>query len=137
MVKARKTGQDPQKRLSAAQHLAASVEAGVYSAIATNPLWVVKTRMYTTRSQTQGAYRGVFHGLWSIATTEGLPGLWKGTTLALIGISNGAIQFMTYEQLKRWGKDRKRRLRGDAAITGEVDHEQLVKTRFMASMLEN
>lgn len=83
--------------------------------------------MYTTRASTAGAYRGVLHGLWSIATTEGVQGLWKGTTLALIGISNGAIQFMTYERFKRWGKDRKRRLRGETQHTGEVDHEQLVR----------
>jgi solute carrier family 25 folate transporter 32 len=44
----------------------------------------------------------------------------------MIGISNGAIQFMTYEHLKRWGKDRKRRLRGETGHVGEVDLEQLV-----------
>lgn len=56
-----------------------------------------------------------------------MQGLWKGTTLALIGISNGAIQFMTYERFKRWGKDRKRRLRGETSEhAGEVDFEQLV-----------
>lgn len=128
MIKARKAGKDPSKRLSAPQHLAASVEAGVYSAVVTNPLWVVKTRMFTTRAEAQGAYRGVLHGLWTIGKTEGIPGLWKGTTLALIGISNGAIQFMTYEHLKRWGKDRKRMLRGENNPAGEVDLEPLVSS---------
>lgn len=126
MIKQRKTGNDPSVRLTAPQHLAASVEAGVYSVFLTNPLWVVKTRMFTTSRTTEGAYKGLFDGLYRIARYEGLPGLYKGTVLALVGISNGAIQFMTYEHLKRWAKDRKRRLRGDTSVTGETDPESLV-----------
>ena len=64
-------------------------------------------------------------GLYQIGKYEGLPGLYKGTILALIGVSNGAIQFMTYEELKRWGKDRKRRKRGQALV-GERDTTDLV-----------
>jgi solute carrier family 25 folate transporter 32 len=116
----------------------------VYSAFLTNPLWVIKTRMFTTRRGTPGAYKGVLgesgsitrkvllcrtDGMIRISKEEGLRGLYKGTTLALFGISNGAIQFMTYEHLKRWGKDRKRRLRGDSEQVGEVDLEQLVSLR--------
>jgi len=35
-------------------------------------------------------------------------GLWRGTSLALFGVSNGAIQFMAYEEMKRWGFERKK-----------------------------
>lgn len=45
----------------------------------------------------------------SIVKTEGVRGLWRGTTLALFGVSNGAIQFMAYEEMKKWGFDRKKR----------------------------
>lgn len=48
-------------------------------------------------------------GLSSIRRTEGFRGLYRGTTLALFGVSNGAIQFMGYEEMKRWAFDRKRR----------------------------
>jgi solute carrier family 25 folate transporter 32 len=48
-------------------------------------------------------------GLYSIAMTEGYRGLWKGSLLALIGVTNGAVQFMAYEQMKRWGFARKKR----------------------------
>lgn len=40
---------------------------------------------------------------------EGVTGLWRGTSLALFGVSNGAIQFMAYEEMKQWGFSRKRR----------------------------
>lgn len=48
-------------------------------------------------------------GLTSIYRTEGISGLYRGTSLALFGVSNGAIQFMAYEEMKRWGFERKKR----------------------------
>lgn len=48
-------------------------------------------------------------GLSSIVRTEGFFGLFRGTSLALVGVSNGAIQFMGYEKMKRWGFERKRK----------------------------
>jgi len=69
-------------------------------------------------------------GLYQIGRHEGLPGLYKGTVLALIGVSNGAIQFMTYEEFKRWGKDRKRRKRGEALV-GERDTTDLSNLEYM------
>lgn len=47
-------------------------------------------------------------GLSSVFRQEGLRGLYRGTTLALFGVTNGAIQFMGYEEMKKWGFDRKR-----------------------------
>ena len=107
----------------------------------TNPLWVVKTRMFTSRRGGPGAYKNVFgsssllrmtnnsfvaDGIYQIAVKEGLPGLYKGTILALVGVSNGAIQFMTYEELKRKAKERKRRRMGDMSEVGESDATNLV-----------
>jgi solute carrier family 25 folate transporter 32 len=47
-------------------------------------------------------------GLSSIIRTEGVSGLWRGSTLALFGVSNGAIQFTAYEEMKRWGFEQKK-----------------------------
>lgn len=44
----------------------------------------------------------------------------KGMTLALIGVSNGAIQFMTYEELKKRRVDLRRRRLGAGASEEEV-----------------
>ncbi len=108
------------KKLSAGQHLLAASESGAITALMTNPIWVVKTRMFTTPQSTTAAastaagagtaaarappeaYRGLWHGLVSIYCTEGLRGWYKGAGLALFGVSNGAIQFMAYEELKKW-----------------------------------
>lgn len=93
----------------------------------TNPIWVVKVRMFTTSPNSPQSYRGLWgnltsliaicgqlnirssDGLSSIVKTEGVPGLFKGTSLALFGVTNGAIQFMAYEKMKQWGFERKRK----------------------------
>ncbi|PWN48073.1 mitochondrial carrier [Violaceomyces palustris] len=106
-------GQDSApKKLSAGQHLLAASESGAITAMMTNPIWVVKTRMFTTPPSSSAAsskdgkgpiaYRGLWHGLTSIARNEGIKGLYKGAGLALFGVSNGAIQFMAYEEMKKW-----------------------------------
>ncbi|GAA5823503.1 hypothetical protein JCM11251_000659 [Rhodosporidiobolus azoricus] len=117
------------KKLNAGQHLLASATSGVITAVMTNPLWVVKTRMYTTSASSQHAYRGVLHGLTTLARTEGLAGLSKGLTLAIIGVSNGAIQFMVYEELKkRRFEAKKRRLGGvgDQKALGTLSNTEYI-----------
>lgn len=109
MLKAHATGGDPNHKLSPGSYLLYSAEASAVTAIMTNPIWVVKVRMFTTRPDDPHAYRGLWHGLSSIYRTEGLAGLYRGTSLALVGVSNGAVQFMAYEEMKRWGFERKRR----------------------------
>jgi solute carrier family 25 folate transporter 32 len=119
------------KELSAGQLLLAASESGAVTALMTNPIWVVKTRMFTTSKSGKSitplgnatihadqavrksriaaksasepeTYRGLLQGLRYIWRHEGLPGLYKGAGLALVGVSNGAIQFVCYEKLKRW-----------------------------------
>ncbi|KAM0788934.1 hypothetical protein ACM66B_003009 [Microbotryomycetes sp. NB124-2] len=115
-----KMGAEEGVKLSAGQHLLASASSGVVTAVLTNPLWVVKTRMYTTSRSSQNAYKGVIDGLWQITKTEGIRGHSKGLLLAIIGVSNGAIQFMTYEELKKWRQADKRRRLGPTASEDRV-----------------
>ncbi|GAA5919438.1 hypothetical protein JCM1841_002390 [Sporobolomyces salmonicolor] len=126
--KARMHG-DKDAKLNAGQHLLASAASGIVTAIITNPLWVVKTRMYTTSASSPSAYRGVMHGLYTLAREEGFRGMSKGMTLALIGVSNGAVQFMTYEELKKWRVELRRRRLGQAASEEEV--KRLSNTEYI------
>ncbi|KAI0786496.1 mitochondrial carrier domain-containing protein [Abortiporus biennis] len=109
MLKARASNGDPNYKMSPGTYLLCSAEASAVTAIMTNPIWVVKVRMFTTRADSPNAYRGLWDGLSSIYKAEGLAGWWKGTSLALFGVSNGALQFMAYEEMKRLGFESKKR----------------------------
>ena len=68
----------------------------------------------------------IVDGLSSIYRTEGLRGLYKGSLLALVGVSNGSIQFATYEEIKRRRTDIKRRLYEKHGRPWRVEDEKLV-----------
>lgn len=80
---------------SALGNLYAAVVAGFFCTIIVNPFWVLKIRLATSNK-----YTGMGHALRSIIKNEGFGGLWKGTGISLVGISEGAVQFVAYEQLK-------------------------------------
>lgn len=87
--------------LGPTNHLIAASEAGVLTLLITNPLWVVKTRLclqYGAREKE--LYRGMVDTLIKIYKTNGIFGYYKGLVPGLFGVSHGAIQFMTYEELK-------------------------------------
>ncbi len=48
-------------------------------------------------------------GFREIFRDQGWGGLYPGMSLVLVGVSNGALRFMAYEQIKNWGFERKRR----------------------------
>lgn len=61
MIKKQMQGGDPTYRTSAGQHLLAAAEASTITALMTNPIWVVKTRIFATPKNDPQAYSG----LWS------------------------------------------------------------------------
>lgn len=100
-------GYSATQNLTAVDYLAASTVSGVLSAVITNPIWVVKTRMLSTSATDVGAYPGLFHGLRSIWQKEGLRGCFHGLTPTLVGVSHGSLYFLAYEKLNNWRRDRK------------------------------
>lgn len=93
--------------LTSADYFLASGASGVLTAVITNPIWVIKTRMLSSPAHAPGAYRSIAHGTGEIFQREGVRGFYRGLLPSLFGVSHGAIQFMAYEQLKnRWAKKR-------------------------------
>lgn len=70
----------------------------------------------------------VSDGLREISKTEGLRGLYRGTLLALFGVSNGAVQFMAYEEMKRWAFGRKKRQYIKTGMEWTPEADRLVST---------
>ncbi|PVV01430.1 hypothetical protein BB560_002114 [Smittium megazygosporum] len=101
----KKYGQNKQGAsfLSAKQHLFASSMAGVLTQLVANPFWVIKVRMCQPR-ELKGSieYKGVIDGLFKLWKAEGLKGYYKGLVPGIIGVSHGALQFMAYEEMKKY-----------------------------------
>ncbi|MCJ1312774.1 hypothetical protein MMC25_006450 [Agyrium rufum] len=77
--------------------------SGSLTAICTNPIWVIKTRMLSTSSTHENAYSSILDGTRRIFRTEGLRGFYRGLVPSLFGVSHGALQFMAYEKMKHYG----------------------------------
>ena len=67
-----------------------------------------------------GGFRAIIHD-------EGWRGLYRGTSLALFGVSNGALQFMGYEKMKGWAFERKRWRVAKLGRAWTTDDEKLVR----------
>lgn len=80
--------------------------AGIINVLTTTPLWVVNTRLkmkgiQVTPERNNNEYTTLYDGLKHIWKYEGFKQLWAGTLPSLMLVTNPAIQFMTYESIKR------------------------------------
>ncbi|OJJ44758.1 hypothetical protein ASPZODRAFT_71331 [Penicilliopsis zonata CBS 506.65] len=85
----------------------ASISAGACSTIATNPIWVIKTRLMSQslKSNSEGfrapwQYSSTWDAARKMYKTEGIRSFYSGLTPALLGLTHVAIQFPLYEYLK-------------------------------------
>ncbi|CAA16904.1 FAD transporter [Schizosaccharomyces pombe] len=88
--------------ISVLQTLCSSGFAGCIVAALTNPIWVVKSRILSKRVN----YTNPFFGFYDLIKNEGLRGCYAGFAPSLLGVSQGALQFMAYEKLKLWKQRR-------------------------------
>ena len=98
-------------------NLCAAVTAGVVTGTATNPVWVVKTRLQLDRNQADKAgaqavrqYRSSFDCLRQILSKEGFRGLYRGLSASYLGVSESTLQWVMYEQMKTYLKRRTERI---------------------------
>lgn len=81
-------------------HTISACGAGCLTATATNPIWVVKTRIQMTPSSTS-EYNGTAGAVTKIFRSEGWMGFYKGLGPSLLGVSHITIQFPLYEYFKK------------------------------------
>lgn len=81
-------------------HLLAAASAGVATATATNPIWLIKTRMQLQQSH-NSLYANSWDCLRKVVEREGVRGLYKGLSASYLGVIEGTIQWVLYEQLKQ------------------------------------
>lgn len=83
--------------------IASAVMAGAITNLATNPFWVVRTRLQVQDHVTRhGAeYKGTLDAFSKIYRVEGPAAFFKGLSASMLGLSHVAVQFPLYEHLKR------------------------------------
>ncbi|CCE65528.1 hypothetical protein TPHA_0L01750 [Tetrapisispora phaffii CBS 4417] len=81
-------------------HLMAAATAGWATSTATNPIWLIKTRLQLDKAGTTRKYKNSLDCLKSVLRNEGVIGLYKGLTASYLGSIEGILQWILYEQLK-------------------------------------
>lgn len=85
-------------------HLSCAAFSGTCATFFTNPFSMVKTRLQLQGKEVNSntrLYSGVFDAFRRIVREEGFLTLYRGIGPSLVLVSNGALQFMSYEELKR------------------------------------
>jgi solute carrier family 25 protein 33/36 len=85
-------------------HLCSAATAGIVTGTATNPIWLVKTRLQldkNTHSDGRGRqYKNAFDCTMQTIRKEGVRGLYRGLTASYLGVTESTLQWMLYEQMK-------------------------------------
>lgn len=88
-------------------HLCAAAGAGIITGTATNPIWLVKTRLQLDKSnaertgrQSVRQYRNSIDCVMQTLRAEGIRGLYRGLSASYLGVSESTLQWVLYEQMK-------------------------------------
>ncbi|PVH99434.1 mitochondrial carrier [Periconia macrospinosa] len=87
-------------------HAQAAVAAGIATSTATNPIWLVKTRLQLDKSRTQGGvtarqYKNSLDCVRQVVQQEGVKGLYRGLSASYLGTVETALHLVLYERLKQ------------------------------------
>jgi len=103
-----------QIKLGHAENFTAACTAGAILVLITNPIWLVKTRLQLQNRELDARnlnvklskvkitkpYTGISNAFQTIVKEEGPLALYKGAVPAMLLVSHGGVQFVTYEFLK-------------------------------------
>lgn len=81
-------------------HTLSAMCAGMTSTVATNPIWVVKTRLMTQYTQSTFKYKNTPEAFRTIYQQEGIRAFYRGLGPSMFGVLHVAVQFPLYEGLK-------------------------------------
>lgn len=80
-------------------HALSAASAGVATGSATNPIWVVKTRLQLDKAGAR-RYKGSLDCLKQILQHEGPKGLYRGLTASYLGTIETTLHLAMYEKIK-------------------------------------
>lgn len=108
---------------SAWVHLMAAATAGIATGTATNPIWLVKTRLQLDKSiaehgGTKREYRNAMDCVVKTVRVEGVRGLYRGLSASYLGVTESTLQWVLYEQMKLWLRERQERRGREMTLKG-------------------
>ena len=88
-------------------HLLAAANAGVITGTATNPIWLVKTRVQLDKNVAEQSgtlanrqYKNSMDCIRQTFRAEGIKGFYRGLTASYLGVAESTLQWVLYEQMK-------------------------------------
>lgn len=93
--------------------LSAAACAGIITSTATNPIWLVKTRLQLDKASAEGSrqYKNSWDTITKVIKKEGFFGLYRGLTASYLGVAESTIQWVLYEQMKSFIRNREQHRR--------------------------
>ena len=93
---------------SAWVHLSAGTLAGVTTSTATNPIWMIKTRLQLDKNMAKESggiakrqYKNSLDCIKQILRVEGIRGFYKGMSASYLGAAESTMHWMLYERIKQ------------------------------------
>ncbi|KAK0337711.1 Pyrimidine nucleotide transporter, mitochondrial [Friedmanniomyces endolithicus] len=92
---------------TAGVHLLSAATAGILTGTATNPIWLVKTRLQLDKQNASNPtssgrqYKNAWDCVKQTVRHEGIRGLYRGLSASYLGVSESTLQWVLYEQAKR------------------------------------
>ncbi|KAK8073924.1 mitochondrial carrier [Apiospora phragmitis] len=98
-------------------HLAAAATAGIATSTATNPIWLVKTRLQLDKNDAarkgdvnRRAYRNSWDCIRRVMRNEGPKGFFKGMSASYLGVTESTLHWVLYENFKERLRNREARI---------------------------
>ncbi|KAL1301516.1 hypothetical protein AAFC00_005759 [Neodothiora populina] len=88
-------------------HLLAAAQAGIITGTATNPIWLVKTRLQLDKSKAEHSgsggrqYKNAMDCTLQTVRKEGIRGLYRGLSASYLGVTESTLQWVLYERMKK------------------------------------
>ncbi|KAH9809230.1 mitochondrial carrier domain-containing protein, partial [Melampsora americana] len=105
----------PHQDTSSLVHIFSAITAGIATSTATNPIWVIKTRLQLeiptpnliSNQSIQTFLKPSIECMRRIYQQEGFLGFYRGLSASYLGVIEGTIQWTLYEKFKRFGRFKK------------------------------
>uniref|UniRef100_G3S0R2 Solute carrier family 25 member 36 n=1 Tax=Gorilla gorilla gorilla TaxID=9595 RepID=G3S0R2_GORGO len=110
-------------------HMISAAMAGFTAITATNPIWLIKTRLQLDARNRGERRMGAFECVRKVYQTDGLKGFYRGMSASYAGISETVIHFVIYESIKQ------KLLEYKTASTMENDEESVKEASDFVGMM--